>query len=161
MTSAELHKGQLYCLWLLCLTGVFLCARALQRGHHLPDQRLGLHFRQCTVTDFHTVRALVLYWQHKEMGSHRDPCNQLTPHCVTDGLRARHFHTWSIQCNCSSFAFHCKKNGSLISYKPVIFQTLEKPMNFLYRSVLSHVHALDCSDCSNSCIWNIHGCQFL
>lgn len=79
MTSAELHKGQLYCLWLLCLTGVFLCARALQRGHHLPDQRLGLHFRQCTVTDFHTQSG---HWC----------CTDSTKRWAVTGIHATNLH---------------------------------------------------------------------
>lgn len=95
MTSAELHKGQLCCPWLLCRTeGVFLYSRALQRGHHLPDQCLGLHFTQCTVTDFHTARAFgAVLTALRNVQLHGSTQQTYTTLCVTDGLKPRYFHT--------------------------------------------------------------------
>lgn len=76
---------------------------------------------------------------------------------VTEGLKPGHFtHDPS-----SVTVLLLSPVVSLTCYKPVTFKTFGKPRHFLFRSSLSLSQALDCNDCSNSCLWNIHGCQLL
>lgn len=130
-------------------------------GPHLPDQSLGLHCRQqwhISIPSGH----LVLHQQHWEMCSYI--YNKLTQQCVLLRDPKPGIATYDPSNGTALLLSAIVKTRSLTCYKPLTLKTLEKPMNCLYRPSPSHIHALDCNECSNSCtgisLWKTLACYF-
>lgn len=134
---------------LLCLTkGIFLYVRALRGGltFQIPS---GAPF-QTTVTHFHPVWAFgAALTALRNVQLHLQPTS--TPlKDPNPGISTQD----PPRVNVPLFSATVQ-NQALPCHKPLTCQTPEKPLNFLSRSGLSHIHALGCSGGCSSCIWNI------